>query len=186
MSLLTQLLESHGGAFSEALAGKLGVSKEQAAGVLPQIAPLILGATRRRADEGDEDVEALLEKHGDEQAVEDAPAFFQGDAKGADAEGLLGPELMDRAADLISAKLGVSKEIARSALPMIVSFVLGALNRKKKDAGDGAAGLDMVRGFLDQDGDGSVMDDIGDLLGGGGKGSGGLGGLMGGFMGGKK
>lgn len=63
---------------------------------------------------------------------------------------------------------------------------IGALNKEKGAAG--AGGMDLVKGFLDKDGDGSVIDDLGGMLGGGGGGGeeGGLGGMLSGFLGGKK
>ena len=191
MSFLTSLLESHGAQAGEGLANHLGVPKEKAVGLLAQLGPMILGAVKSQAADDDEKVDALLDEHGDEGAVDDAAGFFGGDGGGelaGKAESLLGSDMAKKAIAVICDKLGVSSEQAELILPKVISFVLGALNKQKKEAGGGSAGMDMVKGFLDKDGDGSVMDDLGGLLGGGGddEDGGGLGGLVGGFLGGNK
>ncbi|MEM7013472.1 MAG: DUF937 domain-containing protein [Verrucomicrobiota bacterium] len=190
MSFLTTLLESHGAQAGEGLANHLGVPQDKATGLLTQLGPMILGAVKNQAGDDDEKVESLLNEHGDEAAVDDAAAHFaKPDDDGglaAKAESLLGSDMGKKAIDVICDKLGVSESVAQTVLPKIISFVLGALNKKKGEAGGGSDGMSMVKGFLDQDGDGSIMDDLGDMLGGG-KGDdddgGGLGGLVGGLLG---
>ena len=70
-------------------------------------------------------------------------------------------------------------------IPMLAPVILGALT-KKRDTGAGSGGIGAL---LDQDGDGSVLDDVaGFLINSMGKGSrrrgGGLGGALGGILGG--
>lgn len=187
MSFLTTLLESHGAQAGEGLANHLGVPKEKATGLLAHLGPMILGAVKNQAGDDDEKVDALLKDHGDEAAVENAASHFEkdDDANGlmSKAEDLLGSDMAKKAIDAICEKLGVSEDIAQKVLPKIISFVLGALNKQKGDAG-GGGGMSMVKGILDQDGDGDIMDDLGGMLGGGGDdGDEGIGGLVGGLFG---
>jgi hypothetical protein len=80
----------------------------------------------------------------------------------------------------------IDSNMAAKLIPMLAPIVLGFLT-KKRDSGTGSSGL---AGLLDQDGDGSVLDDVAGLF------LGGLGGssnkgnpltdLLGGLLGGKK
>ncbi|MFT5467861.1 MAG: hypothetical protein ACI8UO_002968 [Verrucomicrobiales bacterium] len=166
MSFLTSLLESSA---ASGLAEKIGVSPDKIASLIPSVAPMILGAVQKNAGDDDEKVEQLLEKHGAEDGS-------------ADPADLLGADGAGKATDVISSKLGVSAEAAKGFLPKIISFVMGLLNKKKGEAG---GGMDAIRGFLDKDGDGSMLNDLGGMLGGG-EGGGGLGKLAGGLFGGGK
>ena len=91
------------------------------------------------------------------------------------------------ATNLLSQNLkGVDSNIIAKLIPMLAPVLLGFLT-KKRDSGTGSSGL---AGLLDQDGDGSVLDDVAGLilggLGGQNKSSDPLSGLLGGLFGGKK
>ena len=186
MSFLTSLIESHGEQAGEGLANHLGVPKDKATGLLAELAPMILGAVRNQAGDDDDKVDSLLNEHGDNAAVENVGAHFEKTDEDnglmAKAEGLLGSDMAKKAINAICSKLGVSEEVAQAVLPKVISFILGALNKQKSDASDGG-GMSMVKGILDQDGDGSIMDDLGGMLGGDDDNDGGIGGLVGGLLG---
>ncbi|MEO0444709.1 MAG: DUF937 domain-containing protein [Verrucomicrobiota bacterium] len=206
MSFLNQLLEAHGGSVTDALTSKLGLSAEEAGGVLPKIVPLILGGLARQAQKnGPEGVASLLEEHGTlsdddipnhlaEQAESGDPmsaisALIGGNTgggalggmlsgKGA-LGGLLGGNLGNMASNALGEYLGVEGEKAGKILPMLLPLVMSGLNQKRLEAGGGEAGLQSVLSILDEDGDGSALDDLAEkFLGGAGGGA--LGGLFGG------
>ena len=98
---------------------------------------------------------------------------------GGDSEGGLVGKILGQ-------HLGIEGGKANKLLSMIGPLLLGALAKKKSEAGGGGA-LDMINNILDEDGDGNALNDLAaKFLGGGGDGGGGgLGGMLGGLMGGK-
>ena len=64
----------------------------------------------------------------------------------------------------IAGQLGVSQQQAGTAVSAAVPLLVGALQREASSP----TGLDSLAGALDRDHDGSVLDDIGGFLGGGG------------------
>ncbi|MCB1236248.1 MAG: DUF937 domain-containing protein [Verrucomicrobiae bacterium] len=208
-SLIEQLIQTHGAEVSSQISNQLGIPVEKAAGLLPAVAPMILGGLQRQAqDKGGADrVDHILDKHGDESILDNLGGFFSSmtgkSAPDPGLGGLLG-DAGHQATDLIGNQLGISKDKAMQIIPMIAPIILGFLMRQRNQAGDSGAGQSLLMGLLDQDGDGSILDDVAGMLGGGGGGlasilggaaqatqasSGGgslLGKVLGGLLGGKK
>jgi hypothetical protein len=80
---------------------------------------------------------------------------------------ILGPVLGGGALQGIARQAGVQPAQAESAIGMALPVLIGALNRNAQDP-QGAASLDKALG---RDHDGSLLDDLGGLLGGGGNAS---------------
>ena len=90
--------------------------------------------------------------------------------------------------------MGLSPELTAKVLPMLIPVVLGALSKAGNSAsqshgstpsgGPGGA-LGGLSAILDQNGDGSIMDDLA-RMGGGAKSGGCLSALLGGLLGGGK
>lgn len=100
--------------------------------------------------------------------------------------GLLGDAGV-QASNLFGKQFNLDSSTAAKIIPMLAPLVLGFLT-KKKDEGAGSSG---IASLLDQDGDGSILDDVGGFLlnslgGSSSSSSGLLGGLLGGLFGGKK
>ncbi len=182
-SLIEQLVQTHGAEVANQISGQLGIPEEKAAGLLPALAPMILGGLQRQAQErgGAERVDHILDKHADDSILDNLGGFFSRKAEEpverADPGlgGLLGAA-GPQAAELIGDRLGISQEKARQIIPMIAPVILGFLLRQRKQAGGGAEGQNLLMTMLDQDGDGSILDDVAGMLGGGG----GLAALLGG------
>lgn len=64
----------------------------------------------------------------------------------------------------VSRQLGIGETQASTAIKAAVPLLMGALQRQTSSTG----GLDSLAGALDRDHDGSILDDIGGFLGGGG------------------
>jgi hypothetical protein len=71
----------------------------------------------------------------------------------------------------VSRQLGIGEDQASTAIKAAVPLLVGALQREASSP----AGLDSLAGALDRDHDGSVLDDIGAFLGGGGNATAGAG-----------
>lgn len=180
-SLIDQILSEHGGDIAGQLSTKLGVPADKAAAVLPAVAPMILGGLQRQGQEGGaERVEHIVDKYGDDSILDDLGGFLSQKADEEDEPdpglgGLLGDSGV-QASNLIGNQLGIDKGTASKIIPMLAPIVLGYLMKNKNQAGGGAEGQGLIMGMIDQDGDGSILDDVAGMLGGGS----GLGALLGG------
>lgn len=158
--------------------------------------PVLLGALARNSAQG-EGAAALnraLDKH-DGAVLDDLGAFLQSPDT-ADGEGILRHALGSRRQAVetgVSKASGLDPSMVGKLLPMLAPLVMGALGRQRRqqnlDAGSLASMLGSERQqmeqsnpaigllgkLLDQDGDGSIVDDIAGKLG-----KGLLGGLFGG------
>ena len=181
-SLIEDLLKTHGVEVGELVSNQFNVPVEKATGLLPAVAPLILGGLQRQAKEkgGAERVDHILDKHADDSILDNLGSFFSKKAEEPAEKtdpglgGLLGGA-GQQATDLIGDQLGISKDKAMQIIPMIAPIILGFLLKQRNQAGGGAEGQNVLMGILDRDGDGSILDDVGGLL----AGSGGLGALLG-------
>jgi len=81
----------------------------------------------------------------------------------------------------IAGQLGVSQQQAGTAVTAAVPLLVGAMQRNAASP----AGLDSLAGALDRDHDGSILDDLGGFLGGGGSGAAGAG-ILGHLLGGRQ
>lgn len=81
----------------------------------------------------------------------------------------LGPLLEGGTTQQVSRQLGIGEAQAGTAIQAAVPLLLGALQRQTATP----TGLDLLGGALDRDHDGSILDDIGGFLGGGGSSAGG-------------
>ncbi len=185
--MLDDLLKAVGGPVAKGLAGQLGIDEDAAAGILPKVAPFVVGALSRQAkSSGAEGIGKLLDDHGDDSVLDDIGGFFTkqaeapapqtgdltqmlGSALGGGGalgsilsgsgllDGLLG-NVQERVNGTLDNSMGLEKGMAAKVLPMLIPVVLGFLNKSRKAESGG--GLDAVMGFLDKDGDGSPLDDL--------------------------
>jgi hypothetical protein len=196
MSLIDDLMGSLGGEVSKQMSSSLGIDKNIAAQIIPQIAPLILGGLKKQSEQrgGQPRVDHILNKYGQADVLEDIAGLFANRAQETKPDpqlgGLLGQAGL-QATDTIAQQFNISKSTAMKIIPMLAPIILGFLTKKRDADGAGSSG---IAALLDQDGDGSVLDDVaGFLLQGLGqssqpqKSSGGLlGGLLGKLLGGGK
>ena len=61
--------------------------------------------------------------------------------------------------------LGKQKQSQGLDASGIVNILMGARNQASNDSGMGGMAISMLNNFLDKDGDGSALDDIGGMLG---------------------
>ncbi len=196
--LLSGLLGGISPQITNQLASKFGIDQNVASQLLPAIAPLILGGLKRQADDngGQQRVEHILDKYGSESVLNDVSGTIQQQSLNTnpdpDLGGLLGGS-GTQAAQALSSKFGIDAETAMKLIPILAPFVLGALSRHRNSpaAQGGQTSGGGLMDFLDQNGDGSVLDDVVGFLGGMGvnngnqqQSGGGLGGMLGNILGG--
>ncbi|MGH7453069.1 MAG: DUF937 domain-containing protein [bacterium] len=195
-SFIEELMGSLGPEVSNQLSSKLGLDANTASQILPQVAPMILGGLKRQMEErgGAPRVDHILNKYGSASVLDDIGGLFGMQAQNNNADPRLGGLLGEsgvQAANMLSQNFNLDRNTAMKIIPMLAPIILGFLTQKRDSGGAGSQG---IAALLDQDGDGSVLDDVAGFFMrglGGGQGSqqaggGLLGGLLGAVMGGGK
>lgn len=195
-NFIEELMGSLGPEVSSQLSSTLGLDANTASQILPQVAPMILGGLKRQMEErgGAPRVDHILNKYGSASVLDDIGGLFGMQAQNSNADPRLGGLLGDsgvQAANMLSQNFKIDSSTAMKIIPMLAPIILGFLTQKRDAGGAGSSG---IAAMLDQDGDGSVLDDVAGLfmrgLGGGQSsqqaGGGLLGGLLGAVMGGGK
>jgi len=186
-SFIDELMQNLGPEVSKELSKSLGINKKTAAQLIPQVAPLILGGLKKQKDErgGAPRIDHILNKYGSDSALDHIGDLFAEKARDQNPDPRLGGLLGDsgvQAANTLANQFKLDSNVAMKLIPMLAPIVLGALTRKRDKEGAGSSG---IASLLDQDGDGSVLDDVAGFLlgGGGGARGGGLGSLLGSLFG---
>ncbi len=187
-NLLEEFINSIGPEVTQEMSSKTDIDKGTIQQLLPVITPMILGGLKKQKDEkgGQDRVDHILNKYGDASVLNNISDLFQNKLNDNTTDpnlgGLLGTAGTD-ATNLLSNNFKLDSNIAAKIIPMLAPVVLGFLTQKR-DGGTGSSGL---ASLLDQDGDGSVLDDVASLfLSGTSKSSNPLSGLLGGLFGRKK
>jgi hypothetical protein len=126
----------------------------------------------------------ILNKYGNASVLDGIGDLFAAKAAEKNPDPRLGGLLGDagvNAAGTLAGKFKLDKGTIIKVIIMLAPIVLGYLSRKRDQGGLGAGG---IASMIDQNGDGSVLDDVAGFLLQGGAGTGGAGGLLGGLLGG--
>ncbi len=171
------------------LSTRLGTDEGNTSKAIAAAVPLLLGALAQNASQGDgaERLHQALQRDHDGSAL-DNPAVIGDEARLRDGDAILGHILGDRrsiAEQGVSRASGLDLSKVGPLLAMLAPLVMGALGRARTERGLDPDGLGRVLGeernelgarapgvlgavgrLLDRNNDGSVLDDVGGLLGG--------------------
>lgn len=165
---------------------RTGVPPSAAASVVASAVPLLVGALARNAQtqDGAASLATALNRDHDGSVLDNLLGFLGSGQAASSGAGILGHIFGNRTDGVTNAlgrTAGVDAGQAGQILAMLAPLVLGALGRQTRQEG---IGLDQLAGrlqterteleraspmgslltnFLDQDGDGSVMDDVANL-----------------------
>jgi len=187
-NFIDEFMKTLGPQVTKELSSKMNIDQNIAKKLLPQIAPLILGGLKRQKDNfgGAERVDHILNKYGSASALENIAGIFTKGVKEKNPDPALGGLLGNsglQAVSLLTKQFNLKGDQAKQLIPMLAPIILGALTKKRDADGVGSSG---IAALLDQDGDGSILDDVaGFLMKGSGSsrgGSGLLGGLISGLL----
>jgi len=148
------------------LSKNLGLKKNVATQVVPQLIPMILGGLRKQKDEygGEARVDHILNKYGSSSVLDNIGGLFSQKVNDESTDPRLGGLLGEsgvQATDMIANKFKLDSGVASKLIPMLAPVVLGALTQKRDAQGVGSSG---IAALLDQDGDGSILDDVAGFL----------------------
>ena len=190
-NLVEEFINSLGPEITKKMSSTTNIDQGTLQQLLPAITPMILGGLKKQKDErgGQDRVDHILNKYGSPTALDNMEDLFKQKLNDNSTEPNLGGLLGNagtEATNMLTNNFKIDSNMASKLIPMLAPIVLGFLT-KKRDSGTGSSGL---AGLLDQDGDGSVLDDVAGLF------LGGLGGssnkgnpltnLLGGLLGGNK
>lgn len=184
MNFIDQLVNEHGSAVQEQLTSRLGLTPQQASAALPGVASLILGGLKKQATtHGPQAAEASVQSFGAVDLTDLGSLLGGGQA---DTSAIFGSR-NQQAAQALGAKLGIPAAAAGKLIAMLAPLVIGMLMKKGQGGGasSGQPGGGGLISILDRDGDGSIMDDLGGMLGGANK-AGCLSAILGGLLKGKR
>jgi hypothetical protein len=181
----TEFMKTMGPQVSTQLAGTLGIKKQTASQLIPSVLPLIMGGMKRQMQTrgGAERANHILNKYGSPSVLDGIGDLFAAKAAERNPDPRLGGLLGDagvNAATTLGGKFKLDQGTIMKVIVMLAPIVLGYLSRKRDQGGLGAGGIGAL---IDQNGDGSILDDVAGFLLQGGSGAGG-GGLLGGLLGG--
>jgi hypothetical protein len=180
---LKYFMSTAGSEATTQLSSQLGIKKNTASQIIPQIVPMILSGLKKQKDEkgGQARVDKILNKYGSVDFLDDIAGVFSLKLQEKKSDPTLGGLLGDagiQASNIMSKQFKLDAESAQKIIPMLAPIVLGVLLKKRDNDGAGSSG---IANMLDMDGDGNVLDDITGFLGSGSTGKllKGLGGLFG-------
>lgn len=185
-NFLDDFMKSVGGNSTGQIANSLGIEQKTVQQMMPQVVPMILGGLKKQKDEhgGETRIDHILNKYGDAGVLNNLSNLFQSKAEDTNPDPNLGGLLGNsgsQAVSMLANQFKLDSGIVSKFIPMIAPMVLGFLTKKRDNEGSGSSG---IAALLDQDGDGSILDDVsGFLMGSSGK-SNNLGGTLSGLMGG--
>jgi hypothetical protein len=159
----------------ESIADEVGIKTSDAGSVITHLAPILMGAAKYNfqssRDSGD-----LLKQIQDSQFSNmiDAPKEAVQQRSLTDIGNIIlgeltgSPENSRKVAKHVENETGISDMIIKQILPMIAPFIIGALGKKAaptinqqgQSGGTGGGLEDILIGMIDQDHDGSIIDDV--------------------------
>ncbi len=152
----------------QSLAGQFGLSETQTAQAVNGLMGAMAGGVQNNVQKGGlESLLGALQGGNHQQYLEQPEKLPEAKEEGNKILGhILGGKEESRAvAKSVSAQTGVSDDILKQMLPMIAMAAMGSLGKSQSQQGNpGMASI--LMGALDQDGDGSPLNDIMGMLGG--------------------
>ena len=177
MNILDVVMSSGNGAAVRQLGSQLGLSEAQTASALAALLPALTGGVQRniQSQDGLAGLASALSSGKHTRYVEDPTAMAELGTVD-DGNKILGhvlgsKEASREVASRAAAQTGIGADVLKRMLPLVATLMMGAFSQRTGQGGSlgtaaGPGGLiGMLGGLLDQDRDGSVLDDIGGMMG---------------------
>lgn len=159
---INDLLGNLGGGTADKIGSTLGIDPKIISAAIPIIAPMILGGLKNQSinNGGQERVDHILNKFGDPNVLDNIDGHVDETVKKDNFDSNLGGLLGNsgsQVTDLISKNFNLDASTAAKIIPLVAPLIMGYLAKSKNEHPEGSAGF---ASFLDQNGDGSVLDDV--------------------------
>lgn len=168
---ITQLLLSQlGDGGVEAMAGKIGASKDQTSKALEGIVPTLLGAmsNNTKSENGASGLLSALDRDHDGSVLDDVMGFI-GNSDNGPGEGILKHVLGEKRNTVesgLSAKTGLNSSQMSQLLKMVAPLIMGYLGKQKRQQGNGfdLGSIAGLLGGMANTSDKNTGLDLGDIL----------------------
>jgi hypothetical protein len=162
MNLLDAVLSAGGGSAVNQLARQFGLDESQAQSAVSALLPAVAQGFQRNAasQDGLNSLLGALSGGGHDRYVQD-PSTLADPATVQDGNAILGhifenKDVSRAVAAQAAQQTGIGGDVLKQMLPVVAAMAMGAMS--KNQTGGGV--LDMLSGLLDQNKDGSAVDDI--------------------------
>ncbi len=173
--ILEMLMNSGGGAGVQQIGQQFGLSESQTNAALGMLVPAVMAGVQRNTSQegGMGDLLGAL-TGGNHSKYLDDPEILSDQRTTEDGNSILGhifgsKDASRGVANHVSATTGISAEILKQMLPVVAAMVMGGLSKRTQTTAAAApSGLDaggLLGSLLDQNHDGSIMDDVTGMLG---------------------
>jgi len=175
MNLLDMLMQSQKGGPLDSLTSMSGLQPNQMQQLLGQVLPVLAGGLKNGAttQNGLESIVRALGTGNHDRYYDQPDILSQQDTR-LDGNGILGHLLGNKDASRqlashASKNTGIDSALIKKMLPIIASVVMGAMNKRASSDGllrpqqanhTNNGMMDLLSGFLDVGGDGSIVDDV--------------------------
>jgi hypothetical protein len=179
MNILDAILNAQNGAAVDRAGSQVGLGHDQATAALAALVPALAAGFQRNLQSpgGLESLMSALASGNHRQYVEN-PASLGNPSAVADGNGILGhllgsKDVSREVASRAAAQTGLSADVLKRLLPLAATLMMGAFSKQAGSAAPVPAGLGgsgggiaaMLTPLLDQDRDGSIMDDVTSMIG---------------------
>ena len=179
MNILETLLSAQGSGSIRKMSQQLGLSEDQTMTALSALMPALAGGFQRNLERqgGIESLAAALGSGRHQQYLDD-PSTIGDPSAIADGNGILAhvlgaKEVSRHVASRAAAQTGIGEGVLKQMLPLAAALMMGSLSRQSHNvpasSALGAASspdfMAMLTPLLDQNRDGSLMDDVTGMLG---------------------
>jgi hypothetical protein len=180
MNMLDAILSVQNGAAVRQIGSQVGLREDQTTAALGALVPALAAGFQRNTQStgGLDSLIAALSGGGHAKYV-DTPTTLSDPGTVADGNGILGhvlgsKEVSREVAGQAAARTGIGADVLKRMLPLVATVMMGTLARQSAPPagtpatapGSGAGLLGMLGATLDQNRDGSIVDDVTRLLGG--------------------
>ena len=174
MNILDAIVNAQDGAAVQQLGSQVGLAPDQATAALSALIPALAGGFQRniQSQGGLESLMAALSSGNHGQYI-DNPTSLADQSAVTDGNGILGhllgsKDVSREVASRAAAQTGLSADVLKRMLPLAATLMMGAFSKQTGNASSTAATLgasgggiaEMLTPFLDQNRDGSVIDDV--------------------------
>jgi hypothetical protein len=177
MNILDSIVGARDGGAVQQLAAQFGLRPEQATSAIGALLPALAAGLKRNMATNEAGLDSALAS-GHHETYIDQPQVLGAPETTADGNAILGhifgsKDVSRKVAAGAAERTGIDSAVLKQMLPLLAALAMGAMAKQKKSAPVGSAGATrsgglagMLEPLLDRDGDGSIVDDLGGLLGG--------------------
>ncbi len=161
--ILNDLLSSLGGQqTTEKIGSSLNIDPNIIQQAIPIIMPMILGGLKKQSENngGQERVDHILNKYGNPDVLNNVDGHLSESLNKENFDTNLGGLLGNSGSqitDVLTKNFNLDSSTAAKIIPIVAPLILGYLTKSRNSNPEGSSGF---ASFLDQNGDGSVVDDV--------------------------